>query len=451
MNRRQLLAASAAIGTLLPAGAAAQARTGAPVLGTLDAVAFGLQPDTPGDQGAILEAALQAASDADAALFIPPGRYVVSGVTLPDRARLFGVPGASRLVHAGGDHMLAAYGSTIVRLADLVIDGANAPLGEWVPGIVHLNDAPDVAIEGCEFVDSAKSGIALDRCGGRIAGNRILRAADAGIRAIESTGLSVSDNLVADCGNAGILVYRWEAGEDGSIVSGNRVERIAANDGGTGQNGNGINVFRAHNVIVSGNRIADCAFTAIRANSADNVQIVGNNCLRMGEVGIYSEFVFEATLIANNIVDAAATGISVANFLDGGRMAVVSGNIVRNLTGSGPYEADPPGFGIGIAIEADVALSGNLIDGAPLFGVLLGWGPYLRDVAATGNVIRRAPIGFAVTVVEGGGPVLIASNVISGATDGAVVGYRWAERTTGDLARDATAFPQLTIAGNRIA
>jgi uncharacterized secreted repeat protein (TIGR03808 family) len=452
MNRRQLLAASAALGALLPAAATpAQAQTAGPVLGTIDASALGLQPDAPGDQGAILQAALETASEADAALFIPPGRYVVSGVTLPDRARLFGVPGASRLVYGGGDHMLVAYGPAIVRIADLVIDGANAPLGEWVPGVVHLNDAADIAIEGCEFVDSAKSGIALDRCGGRIAGNRILRASDAGIRAIESTGLTITDNLVADCGNAGILVYRWEEGEDGSIVSANRVERIAAVDGGTGQNGNGINVFRAHNVIVSNNRIADCAFTAIRANSADNVQIVGNNCIRMGEVGIYSEFVFEAALIANNVVDAAATGISVANFLDGGRMAVVSGNIVRNLTGGpGPYEADPPGFGIGIAIEADVALTGNVIDGAPLFGVLLGWGPYLRDVAATGNVIRATPIGFAVTVVEGGGPALIANNVISGATEGAVVGYRWAERTTGDLSVDARDFPQITIAGNRI-
>jgi uncharacterized secreted repeat protein (TIGR03808 family) len=343
--------------------------------------------------------------------------------------------------------MIVAYGSELVRLDDLVVDGANAPLGQYVPGIIHLNDAPDIVIAGCEIVDAGKSGIALDRCGGRIAGNRILRAADAGVRAIGSTGLSITDNLVAESGNAGIQVYRWEEGEDGTIVSGNRVEKIAALDGGTGQYGNGINVFRAHNVVVSGNRIADCAFTAIRANSADNVQIVGNNCLRMGEVGIYSEFAFEAALIANNIVDGAATGISVANFLDGGRMAVVSGNIVRNLTGTGPYEAP---FGTGIAIEADAALTGNVVDGAPRYGVLLGWGPYLRDVAATGNVIRRAPIGFAVSVVEGGGPALIANNLVSGATNGAIVGFRWTERASADLATD-NPFRQLTISGNRIA
>ena len=124
---------------------------------------------------------------------------------------------------------------------------------------------------------------------------------------------------------------------------------------------------------------------------------------RSGEVGIYSEFSFEGAMIAINIVDGAATGICVVNFNDGGRVAVVNGNIVRNLTGVGPYPPDPPGFGVGIAIEADTSATGNVIDGAPRFGMLLGWGPFLRDVAATGNVIRRAPVGVAVSVVEGTG------------------------------------------------
>jgi uncharacterized secreted repeat protein (TIGR03808 family) len=247
------------------------------------------------------------------------------------------------------------------------------------------------------------------------------------------------------------LVWRWEAGEDGTIVSGNRVERIGALDGGTGQNGNGINVFRAGSVIVSNNRIADCAFTAVRANSASNVQITGNNCRRSGEVGIYSEFGFEGAIIANNIVDTAATGISVANFREGGRLAVVSGNIVRNLTGKGPYPADAPGFGVGIGLEADVAAAGNLIDGAPLFGMLLGWGPYLRDISASGNVIRNAPVGVAVSVVEGSGAAVISDNLISGAEKGAVVAMRWSDPASGDLARSgADDFPNLMVERNRV-
>ena len=156
-------------------------------------------------------------------------------------------------------------------------------------------------------------------------------------------------------------------------------------------------------------------------------------------------------MIANNIVDGAATGISVVNFNEGGRLAVVSGNIVRNLTGKGPYTPEAPGFGVGIAIEADVAATGNVIDGAPRFGMLIGWGPYLRDVAATGNVIRRAPLGIAVTVVEGAGSAVISDNLISGASQGAIVGMRWAEPVTGDLALSgADRYPQLLVERNRV-
>ena len=36
-------------------------------------------------------------------------------------------------------------------------------------------------------------------------------------------------------------------------------------------------------------------------------------------------------MIANNIVDDAAMGISVTNFNEGGRLAVVQGNLIRNV------------------------------------------------------------------------------------------------------------------------
>ena len=113
--------------------------------------------------------------------------------------------------------------------------------------------------------------------------------------------------------------------------SANRIERIAAKSGGSGQNGNAINVFRAGSVMVSGNRIADCAFSAIRSNSGSNCQMIGNSCARLGEVALYAEFSFEGAVIANNLVDKAATGVAVTNFNEGGRLAVVQGNLIRNL------------------------------------------------------------------------------------------------------------------------
>ncbi len=370
---------------------------------------------------------------------------------MPGRTRLAGVPGATRLVFGGGAFMIAAEHAEIVELSGLTIDGSGMPMEDYVPGIVHLAECRNVSIDNCTIAGSSASGLALDRSEGRIARNRIQRAEAAGIRLIESRGMSVTDNVVEDCGNAGIQVWRWREGDDGTIVTGNRIARIAARDGGTGQNGNGIGVFRADGVIVANNRVTDCTFTAIRANSANNVHVTGNSCLRSGEVGIYSEFAFEGAMIANNIVDGAATGIGVVNFNDGGRIAVISGNIVRNLTGIGPYQPEPPGFGVGIAVEADAAVSANVVDGAPLFGLSLGWGPYLRDVAATGNVIRGAPVGIAVSVVDGAGSAVISDNLIAGADKGAVVGMRWAEPATGDLAlTGARGYPHLTVERNRV-
>ncbi len=446
LDRRTFLAALGATAAV-PAAAAVNP-TGPISGGDLNAAELGMNPAVSSDQSRLLQRLIDGASDGNRQVFLPAGSYAVSNIKLPPRTRLAGVPGATRLVYSGGGTMFTGERAEIVQLTGLTFDGGDAALDTYVPGIIHLADCRNVDISGCTVLGSARSGVALDRFEGRVRGNTIRTARDAAIRAIESTAMSITDNAIADCGNAGILVYRWTEGADGTIVTGNRVERISAKSGGTGQNGNGINVFRAHGVIVSNNRVSDCAFTAVRANSANNVQIVGNTCTGSGEVGIYSEFTFEGAMIANNIVDGAATGICVVNFNEGGRIGVVSGNIVRNLTGKGPYAPDPPGFGIGIAIEADTAATGNVIDGAPLFGMLLGWGPYLRDVAATGNVIRGAPVGVAVTVVEGSGSAVISDNRISGAVKGAIVGTRWAEIMPGDLSKNAGRFPHLLVERN---
>src|SRR5262249_22099353 len=155
------------------------------------------------------------------------------------------------------------------------------------------------------------------------------------------------------------------------------------------------NVFRAGNVVVRGNHISHATFSAIRANSTSNIQIIGNVGIDLGEVAIYSEFTYDGTMIANNTIDGAAIGISLANFYDGGRLAVVQGNLIRNLTPKRPAGTDPnDGAGIGIFAEADTAITGNVIENAPHVGICLGWGPYQRDVSITGNVVRNAPHGI---------------------------------------------------------
>ena len=125
------------------------------------------------------------------------------------------------------------------------------------------------------------------------------------------------------------------------LVIDNRIEQITARAGGSGQNGNAINVFRAGNVMVRGNQIRHAAFSAVRGNRASNLQILGNVCSGLGEVALYAEFGFQGAVIANNTVDGAGFGVSVTNFNDGGRLAMVQGNLIRNLIAPRAPGTDP--------------------------------------------------------------------------------------------------------------
>ncbi|MFN5716450.1 MAG: TIGR03808 family TAT-translocated repetitive protein, partial [Bradyrhizobium sp.] len=195
-----------------------------------------------------------------------------------------------------------------------------------------------------------------------------------------------------------------------------------------------------------------CDFSAVRGNSASNIHITDNSVSNVREVALYSEFSFEAAVIANNTVDGAAIGVSVCNFNEGGRIAVVQGNIIRNLLPKRPVGTDPnDGAGIGIYVEADSTVTGNVIENAPTFGIVAGWGKYLRDVAISGNVVRKAFVGIGVSVVPGAGSALINNNMISETPGGAVVGLDHARPVTSDLsAGGAQQYAQLVVGANAV-
>lgn len=453
-SRRGLIAALAGLPALAVA-APSHARelfSLADLRGTASASEAGLIPGASDDQSRLLQAALDAAAQDDRALRIPPGVFHVSNIVLPARVRLVGTPGASQLVYSGGGHFLISENGSHVEMSGLTIDGANRGLGDYAKAALRITNCEHAVVENCRIVGSTANGLQVERSSGRVERTTVSGArGDCGIYALENRGFSIIGNEVTACSNGGILVHRWQPGEDGTIVSGNRIFNIGARLGGTGQWGNGINVFRADSVMIANNQIADCAFSAIRSNSGGNVQISGNNCLRSGETAIYSEFEFTGAVISGNVVDGAAIGISLANFMQGGRMAVCANNLVRNLHASAPYSEGEQVFGIGISAEADTTITGNVIENAEGFGINLGWGPYLRDVVASSNVIRKADTGMAVSVVEGAGNTVISDNVISGFRTGAIVGHRWKEAVTGDLAlAGARKFEHLTIERNRI-
>lgn len=452
LSRRSLLASLAGAGAaslLIPQAAASELFSQVGLRGGHDGDLAGLLPEAVDDQSRMFQYAIDDAAANGRVLQLPPGSFVISNINLPDGARIAGVPGATRLIYGGRGHGFLSEGARRVELSGLVLDGANQRLGEHVSGLLHLRGVTEVVIDEVTVSGADGHGITLEACGGRISHCEISGARLAGIYAIESRGLAISRNVVRDCANGGILVHRWSVGEDATLIDGNRVMRISARAGGTGQNGNGINIFRANNVMVTNNHVSDCAFSAIRANSASNIQIVSNQAIRSGETAIYAEFSFEGAVIASNLIDGGTVGISVANFNEGGRLASVTGNIIRNLTTQGPYPAEYAGFGIGMAIEADAAVSGNVIEGAPKWGVLMGWGPFLRTVNFTGNTVRDCGAGIAVSVAEGVGAALISGNMFDATPGGAILGCRWNEVVTKDLAKTgAGKFSHLTLERN---
>jgi uncharacterized secreted repeat protein (TIGR03808 family) len=452
VNRRHLIGASTAgfAGALAMAPDAARA---APLTSTLgrDITQYGVRPGSPDDQTKILQRAIDDAARAQVPLALPPGVYRTGMLRLQSGTQLVGIRGATKLVFNGGASMLSGEGAGAIGLTGLTLDGGGIPLPTR-RGLVHCLGGRDIRILDCEISGSGGNGIWFENVSGDISGNIITNTATTAILSFDAQGLLVSRNTIIGTSDNGIEILRTAIGDDGTLVADNRIEDIKAGPGGSGQYGNAINAFRAGNVIVRGNRIRNCDYSAVRGNSASNIQISGNSVSDVREVALYSEFSFEGAVIANNTVDGAALGVSVCNFNEGGRLAVVQGNIIRNLLPKRPIGTAPDDdAGIGIYVEADTSVSGNVIENAPSFGIVAGWGKYLRDVAITGNVIRKAFIGIGVSVVSGAGTTLVSNNLISETPRGAVVGLDHARPITPDLsAEGAQHFAQLVMGTNAV-
>ncbi|MBS7702482.1 TIGR03808 family TAT-translocated repetitive protein [Chelatococcus asaccharovorans] len=445
-SRRTLLAGAAAFGLtatgtaiLSPSHSLAQTRDrGRPPVPAgdlgLDAANLGLNANSPDDQSKALTSAIREAAQRQVPLVLQPGRYRVSAVPLVEGSIIIGVSDQARLVQAADSPIFLADGIRRVGLINLTFDGMAQPLPQS-RGLVEIGGTQQVTIEACSFANSSRIGLVLRGTGGRVTATRFTGMGSSALFSLDATGLAVIDNTVRTCSNNGLQIWRSQAGEDGTVVRGNRISDIHFDAGGTGENGNGISLFRAGGVMVANNVVRDCALTAIRNNSGANCQILGNTCAHFGETAIFSEFAFQGAVIANNIVDDAATGISITNLDQGGRLAVCSGNLIRNVTRrKSPYAADIVG-GYGIHAEAETTVIGNAIDGADFVGISAGWSYAMRNLVVTGNMVRGAPVGIGVSLVPDVRNAVIANNVIAGAAKGAIVGYRYADAVTGDLTR----------------
>lgn len=452
ISRRNLINVTAAGAASAMTVAPAPARA-APLTSTLgrDATQYGVRANSSDDQTRALQRAINESASAQMPLALPPGIYRTGALKLPNGAQLIGVRGATIFQFTGGSSLIGSEGASGIALTGLTLDGTGIKLAER-RGLVHFQNGLDVRIQDCNIVGSGGYGIWFESIAGEVSGNTIRKTANTAFTSFDALGLLVAQNTIQDASDNGIEILRNTMGDDGTIVINNRVEDIKAGPGGSGQHGNAINAFRAANVIISGNCIRNCDYSAVRGNSASNIQITGNSVSNVREVALYSEFAFEGAVIANNTVDVCAVGVSVANFNEGGRMVTVHGNVIRNILPKRPIGTAPDDdAGIGIVVEADAAVTGNVIENAPSFGIMAGWGKYLRDVTITGNVVRNAFVGIGVSVVPGAGTALVSNNLISGSRGSAIVGLDHAKTVTSDLGSEgASRFPQIALGLNAV-
>lgn len=439
-SRRKFLAGLGALSLGQPT-MAALAQTGP----TLDGRTLGLTPGADTDQSGLFQAALDLAASTGVPLFLSGGNYNVSAISLPSNLKIFGVPGTVVLKAAAAGPVLSAHDRAHIFIEGIDIDGARG--GNDSGNLIQLFGCEDVRLTAMGVRNGSESGIYLENCEGSVTYCMVSDFRINAIHAQNSAGLILSHNNIKNCGNGGIRVWRYENGHDGTIVTGNRVSNILS-DSGNGQNGNGINIFRADEVIVSDNNITGCDFSAVRANSTNNTIIRGNICTQSREVAIFSEFAFTGSIIADNLIDQAAQGISITNFSDGGRLAVCSGNIVRNIWPSSP--TNPDTSPAGIFAEADTAITGNVVETVPGIGILAGWGPYLRNVLIANNVVRDTRIGIGASVAEGAGVARISGNLIADASDVAIAALAWRDIMGTDRAQNLDQFETLTVENNTV-
>ncbi len=425
-----------------PAAARVTARAG-----RLEGLRAGIIPDSGLDQTDMVKQALREAERQGAVLVLPPGTVLVRDLKHDGAIRMEGLAGSRLACVPGAEHILVAAGKTL-HLENVTLDGTGAAGSEHMDGLISVRSCPDVQISKCTIIGAPGNGLHLEGCSGKVENCMISGAGLAGIFSHGGLGMRITGNFIRDCGNNGILVWQPEKRTDGTVVSQNTIERIRADGGGDGPNGNGINVFRAANVKVVDNTIRQCAYSAVRNNSGDSIVISRNDCEDLGEVAIFVEFEFHEAVVSDNLIRNASAGISVTNADHGGRVATVTGNLIRNIS---PRISSRDVLGYGISVEEQTAVTGNVVEDASFCGLWIGWGKYMKTVTATGNILRHCDTGIAISWDERGGSAIITGNLIENPRKAAIRGFDHARPVTRDLTLPGARVPErLIILANRV-
>lgn len=229
----------------------------------------------------------------------------------------------------------------------------------------------------------------------------------------------------------------------------------------------GTNAVRLSGLVLDGNGAAPSEASALlRATDTTNLDISDCRFLNSGGHGVFlcrssgrvatCEFSSIANTalssadgndieISHNIVDTASMGIAITGLSGAGQRGVVHGNRIRNLF----HRKIGACGGIGIGVEADCTVTGNVVERAPAYGILVGASGGFHNFDVTGNVIRQSHIGIGVSEAPKTGSARIAENLFDGTKDGGIRAMAGPRPVGPDLAKESdNALRDLSVYAN---
>ena len=357
------------------------------------------------------------ARTANLPLVLLPGTYTTTQIDIAT-----GTGGGNPLVMTGAvgsvivqlsasaAYLMRVNGVSGVSLEGVIFDGGNQNLTEanQFAALLRFSGNITYTVRKCTIRNSPKSGIGTDSGAIGVIRDNWLSSLNYGVSFVDCGGV-IDNNSISGCANGGVYVWNGSKYAVKVNITDNYIQNIASGSG-NGQNGNGVSIYRASSVSVTGNTIYQCALSFIRVNGGDNCVIEGNKCWSANETGIFVEAPSAGLdtiggVVSNNIVDTCLTGIIAVNiglYGDGVcRRINISNNQVRNATGSA------------FLAEGGCVLTGNTAEGSAI-GIVLGTNNATSDVAVVGNYVKSCQMGIGYSADSAAKGMLISSNLISG-------------------------------------
>lgn len=406
--------------TKIPASLIVGGAGGGGMLFDITSDEFGANVSNP-DNAAAIQAAINTATTAGGAIYIPEGVFTTGNLNLTCGA--YGVGTLSHLTGATGNWI------SIVNSNNIVVEGITFR-GLWhnVTSCIDVSGGENIRISRCNFYQTGGYTCHYNGVSKFYFTDNVIKEATNGVSNVMPSGSAsatissdvfIQDNQLSS--GAGTAIYfAGKITSDPQYFLSNPLTMRAACSGNklVDWAGHGI-IGRAWHLTISNNIVSNCGNAAglqsivpqgkyitvsgnvcergsgvgIDAGGCDNIAITGNTVLSKGQIGIEVNDSVNFSVTGNSIVDCGAlessvqsSGISIAEGFFGTprkcEKGTVTGNTISSTGSAGRY-----GISVNSGVQ-DVVISGNNCVGA--FTVSEFYLSTSANVSFYGNISQTA-------------------------------------------------------------